>query len=129
MMRVDSGLEVDIDSPTPKTDLQDSLSNLVPDLAGSLCGGLTGAGISPEQFAADLLTYPQFVQQLMAGAGNAVTHPELVIRMHEKYLCWEKAASILLSLILFGKPLPWETVNEMIKDGLDVNISLSPEEE
>ena len=94
MMRIDSGCEADLDSPPLKPEFPVHLSGLLPDLAGSQCGGLTGAAISPELFAADLLTFPKFVQQLMAGAGNALPHPNLVIRMHEKYISWEQAAPI-----------------------------------
>ena len=128
IMRIDSGCEADLDSPTQKPYLPDHLSSLLPYLAGSLCGGLAGDAISPEQFAADLLTFPQFVQQLLAGPGHAVTHPNLVIRMHEKYLSWEQAAPILLSLLLFGQPLPDDTVREIVRDTLDVNINISSEE-
>jgi len=126
--RVDSGCEEELDSSTRNT-LPEHMAAQLPDLAGSLCGGLAGAAISPEQFAADLLTYPQFVAQVVAGASSAVTHPSLVIRMYEKYLSWEQAAPILLSLLLFRKPLPQETVREMIKDCLDVNIAIPPPED
>ena len=40
-----------------------------------------------------------------------------MIRVHEKYLSWEKAAPILLSILLYKQPLP-----------SDVNINLSPED-
>ena len=51
-----------------------------------------------------------------------------MIRLHEKYLSWSKAAPILLSIMLFRQPLPPDVVEEMVKDGLDVNVNLSAEE-
>ena len=51
-----------------------------------------------------------------------------MIRLHEKYLSWTKAAPILLSIMLFRQPLPSDVVEEMVKDGLDVNVNLSAEE-
>jgi len=127
--RFDSGCELYQDNQSCDPDLPPLLSSLLPDLAASLCGGLTAAVITPEQFAADIITFPHFVQQLSAGpAGSLLNHKQLVIRVHEKYLSWEKAAPILFSVILFGQPLSADVVGEIIKDCLDVNITMTNRE-
>ena len=128
MERIDSGCEVDQESQNYETDLPNLISNFLPDLAASLCGGLTGAAITPDQFEADLLTFPQLVQQLIAGTGSVVTDQNLVIRVHEKYLSWDKASPILLSVILYGTPLPCDVVREITKNCLDVNITIAAED-
>ena len=51
-----------------------------------------------------------------------------MIRLHEKYLSWSKAAPILLSIMLFRQPLPPDVVEDIVKDGIDVNVNLSAEE-
>ena len=69
----------------------------------------------------------QFLERLKSGL-SLLEDPRLVIRLHEKYLSWSKAAPILLSIMLFRQPLPPDVVEEMVKDGLDVNVNLSAEE-
>lgn len=114
------------------TDLPSLISRHFPDLAASMCGGLTDSSITPDQFEAHLLTYQEFLDRtslsLTNKDGGILTDPNLVIRVHEKYLCWEKAAPILLSLLLYKQPLPSDVVGNIIKDGLDVNINISPED-
>ena len=112
------------------TDLPSLISRHLPDLAASLCGGLTDASITPDQFEAHILSYQEFLDRTSssAGSGGVLTDPNLVIRVHEKYLSWEKAAPILLSILLYKQPLPSDVVEKIIKDGLDVNINISPED-
>jgi len=124
--RYDSDCEAELNRNC-ETDLPTLISRHLPDLAASLCGGLADATITPEQFEAHHLTYPQFLEKLSAGA-SVVNDANLVIRVHEKYLTWEKAAPILLSVMLFEQPLPSEVVSEITKDGLNVNINISGEE-
>lgn len=124
--RYDSDCETDL-TRNCQTDLPSLISRHLPDLAASLCGGLADASITPEQFDAHHLTYPQFLEKL-SGGGSVVSDTNLVIRVHEKYLTWEKAAPILLSVMLFKQPLPSEVVSEITEDGLDVNINISGEE-
>ena len=63
-----------------------------------------------------------------AGTGGILSDPNLVIRVHEKYMNWEKAAPILLSILLYKQPLPSDVVDKILKDCLDVNINISPED-
>jgi len=112
-----------------EADLPSLISRHLPDLAASRCGGLTDASITPHQFETNLVTYAQFLDCLStSGANSFMNDPNLVIRVHEKYLSWDKASPILLSVLLFKQPLPADLVTECIKDGLDVNINISPEE-
>jgi len=124
--RYDSDCEAEL-ARNSVTDLPTLISRHLPDLAASMCGGLGDASITPEQFEAHHLTYPQFLEKLTGGS-SVVNDANLVIRVHEKYLSWEKAAPILLSVMLFKQPLPSEVVGEITKDGLDVNINISGEE-
>ena len=48
--------------------------------------------------------------------------------MLDKYLTWRAAAPILLSVMLFKQPVPETVVEQIIKDGLDVNINMTEEE-
>jgi len=125
-VRYDSDCEAEL-ARNCETDLPTLISRHLPDLAASLCGGLADASITPEQFEVHHLTYPQFLEKLSGGA-SVVNDTNLVIRVHEKYLTWEKAAPILLSVMLFKQPLPSEVVSEITKDGLNVNINMSGEE-
>ena len=124
------GAKYDSDCETTDRDLPSLISRHLPDLAASLCGGLTDASITPSQFEAHLLTYEQFLEKVSTSAvnGGVLSDPNLVIRVHEKYLTWERAAPILLSLLLYKQPLPSDIVGKIIKDGLDVNINISPED-
>jgi len=126
-VRYDSECEAEL-SRNCETDLPTLISRHLPDLAASLCGGLNDASITPEHFEAHMLTYPQFLEKLSPTGASVVTDPNLVIRVHEKYLSWDKAAPILLSVMLFKQPLPSEVVSEITKDGLDVNINISAED-
>jgi len=113
----------------PLADLPSLISRHFPDLAASTCGGLDDKSVTLENFEAHLLTYQQFVERLRNSAESLVADPNLVIRVHEKYLSWNTASPILLSILLFKQPLPGDLVQELIKDGLDVNYNISPEEE
>ena len=112
------------------TDLPSLISRHLPDLAASMCGGLADSSITPDQFEAHLLSYTEFLEKTSSssGSGGILTDPNLVIRVHEKYISWEKAAPILLSILLYKQPLPSDVVDKIIKDGLDVNINISPED-
>ena len=112
------------------TDLPSLISRHLPDLAASTCGGLTDSSITPDQFEAHLISYQEFLEKTSAGSGTGgiLSDPNLVIRVHEKYLSWAAAAPILLSILLYKQPLPSDVVDKIIRDGLDVNINISPED-
>ena len=108
-------------------DLPSLAAKYLPDLAASLCGGLDTASVTLQTFEQHALTYEQFVERLRAGP-VLLEDPALVVRVHEKYLSWSRAAPILVSVLLFRQPLPEAVVADMVKDGLDVNVTMSPEE-
>ena len=116
--------------PSPSTstkDLAALVSQHLPDLAVSLCGGLEDKSITPSQFNSGLLTYTQFLERLKESS-PLLADPNLVVRLEEKYVSWTTASPILLSLMFFKKPLPKETIEVILKDGLPVNLNLSAEE-
>merc|ERR1711892_1383055 len=103
------------------------MSKHFPDLGASLCGGLITKEITLEQFERNALTYEEFVDKIRTQK-SVVTDPNLVVRLHDKYLTWAEAAPILLSVMFFKQPLPDDAINEILKDCLDVNINLTEEE-
>merc|ERR1719264_2231539 len=113
-------------SPSTK-DLAALVSQHLPDLAVSLCGGLEDKSITPSQFNTGLLTYTVFLEKLKESS-PVLADPNLVVRLEEKYVSWTTASPILLSLMFFKKPLPKETIEDILKDGLPVNLNLSAEE-
>jgi len=112
------------------TDLPSLICRHLPDLSASLCGGLDDSSITPDQFEAHLLSHQEFLARTTSGSGTGgiLSDPNLVIRVHEKYMNWEKAAPILLSILLYKQPLPSDVVDKILKDCLDVNINISPED-
>ena len=65
-----------------------SLTSLVLRPA-SLCGGLSNIEITSEKFEEKTLTYEEFIEQIK-NQKSTVTDPNLVIRMHDKYLKRER---------------------------------------
>jgi len=126
--RFDSDCETELNSHC-EIDLPSLISRHLPDLAASLCGGLHDASITLEQFEAHLLTFPQFLESLSSGGSSVVTDERLVVRVHDKYISWDKAAPILLSVMLFKQPLPGDVIKELIKDGLNVSNFVSGEDD
>merc|ERR1711974_479942 len=114
-------------SSSSTKDLAALVSQHLPDLAVSLCGSLEDKSITPSQFNSGLLTYTQFLERLKESS-PVLADPNLVVRLEEKYVSWTTASPILLSLVFFKKPLPKESIEDILKDGLPVNLNLSAEE-
>eukprot|EP00092_Neocalanus_flemingeri_P008276 GFUD01008922.1.p1 GENE.GFUD01008922.1~~GFUD01008922.1.p1 ORF type:complete len:834 (-),score=220.43 GFUD01008922.1:54-2555(-) len=119
--------EVDPNNFDPNNALVQLIIKHLPDLAASMCGGLSDASITMEKFESELLTYPEFLCKLR-NPQLFIHDPKLVIRVHEKYMSWSIASPILFSVIMFEKPLPQEHIDDIIKDCVDVNFNLSAEE-
>ena len=68
----------------------------------SLCGGLnTPNGPSEEQFLQHLVTYEDLANDPML-----VENPNLVVRLDGKLYNWRSACPIIMSLVIYQKPLP-----------------------
>lgn len=80
----------------------------------SLCGGLKGTDsvISAETFGQYLLTYDDFQNDPF----NVLTNPNLVIKMNGTYFKWQVAAPLILSHVVFQRPLDDPTRTKLLKD-------------
>ncbi|XP_018123408.1 phosphatidate phosphatase LPIN2 isoform X1 [Xenopus laevis] len=97
----DSGTECLSDSPMD-----------LPDVTLSLCGGLSENGeISKEKFKEHIITYQQFAEN-----PGIIDNPNLVVRIYNRYYNWVLAAPMILSLQVFQKNLPKETVETWVKE-------------
>lgn len=68
----------------------------------SLCGGLGGAkSPSEEDFLHHIVKYEEFVNDPMM-----VENPNLVVRIDGKLYNWRTACPIVMSTVIFQKPLP-----------------------
>ncbi|XP_069813829.1 phosphatidate phosphatase LPIN2 isoform X1 [Dendropsophus ebraccatus] len=97
----DSGTECLSDSPMD-----------LPDVTLSLCGGLNENGeISKEKFKEHIITYQQFAEN-----PGLIDNPNLVVRIYNRYYNWVLAAPMILSLQVFQKGLPKNTVESWVKE-------------
>ncbi|XP_044148744.1 phosphatidate phosphatase LPIN2 isoform X2 [Bufo gargarizans] len=97
----DSGTECLSDSPMD-----------LPDVTLSLCGGLSDNGeISKEKFKEHIITYQQFAEN-----PGIIDNPNLVVRIYNRYYNWVLAAPMILSLQVFQKSLPKNTIESWVKE-------------
>ncbi|KAM3928749.1 phosphatidate phosphatase LPIN2 isoform 2-T2 [Leptodactylus fuscus] len=97
----DSGTECLSDSPMD-----------LPDVTLSLCGGLNENGeISKEKFKEHIITYQQFAEN-----PGIIDNPNLVVRIYNRYYNWVLAAPMILSLQVFQKSLPKNTIESWVKE-------------
>lgn len=91
--------------------LSDSAMDL-PDVTLSLCGGLSENGeISKEKFKEHIITYQQFAEN-----PGIIDNPNLVVRIYNRYYNWVLAAPMILSLQVFQKNLPKNTIESWMKE-------------
>ncbi|XP_072267465.1 phosphatidate phosphatase LPIN2 [Pyxicephalus adspersus] len=91
--------------------LSDSAMDL-PDVTLSLCGGLTENGeISKEKFKEHIITYQEFAEN-----PGIIDNPNLVVRIYNRYYNWVLAAPMILSLQVFQKNLPKNTIESWVKE-------------
>ncbi|KAM5156715.1 phosphatidate phosphatase LPIN2 isoform 2-T2 [Mantella aurantiaca] len=91
--------------------LSDSAMDL-PDVTLSLCGGLPENGeISKEKFKEHIITYQQFAEN-----PGIIDNPNLVVRIYNRYYNWVLAAPMILSLQVFQKNLPKNTIESWVKE-------------
>ncbi|XP_056377625.1 phosphatidate phosphatase LPIN2 isoform X2 [Hyla sarda] len=97
----DSGTECLSDSPMD-----------LPDVTLSLCGGLNENGeISKEKFKEHIITYQQFAEN-----PGIIDNPNLVVRIYNRYYNWVLAAPMILSIQVFQKSLPKNTIESWVKE-------------
>ncbi|KAF6731095.1 Phosphatidate phosphatase LPIN1 [Oryzias melastigma] len=102
---VSSGIDSGIDS------LLDQISDL-PHVAISLCGGLTdNREITREQFLERTISYQQFSEN-----PAIIDDPNLVVKIGNKYYNWSTAAPVMLAMQVYKKPLPQESVENIMKE-------------
>nr|XP_033789853.1 phosphatidate phosphatase LPIN2 isoform X2 [Geotrypetes seraphini] len=91
--------------------LSDSAIDM-PDVTLSLCGGLTENGeISKEKFKEYIVTYQEFSEN-----PGIIDNPNLVVRIYNRYYNWTLAAPMILSLQVFQKSLPKNTIESWVKE-------------
>ncbi|XP_078543591.1 phosphatidate phosphatase LPIN2 isoform X2 [Lissotriton helveticus] len=91
--------------------LSDSAMDL-PDVTLSLCGGLSENGeISKEKFKEHIITYHEFAEN-----PGIIDNPNLVVRIYNRYYNWALAAPMILSLQVFQKSLPKNTIESWVKE-------------
>lgn len=82
------------------------------EISMSLCGGLnTPNGPSEEQFLQHLVTYEDLANDPML-----VENPNLVVRLDGKLYNWRSACPIIMSLVIYQKPLPQEVTSRLTSD-------------
>ncbi|XP_053565644.1 phosphatidate phosphatase LPIN1 isoform X2 [Bombina bombina] len=100
-----SGMDSGVES------LCDGIRDL-PSIAISLCGGLIdNKEITKEQFAEQVVTYQQFVEN-----PAIIDDPNFVVKIGNKYYNWPTAAPVILAMQAFQKPLPKVTVDSLMRD-------------
>jgi len=82
----------------------------------SLCGGVTAADgkISPpteDSFLQGLVTYNDLIQN-----PKLVENPDLVVRFNGKYYSWRAACPLIMSLVVYQKPLPQQVVDTYVAE-------------
>lgn len=86
------------------------IANILKNIAISSCGGLEDDTISSEKFNQSLITYEDFCAKPLEVLKNTT----LVFRINGRYYNWASAAPIILSLILYNRPLPIHSINSII---------------
>ena len=77
----------------------------------SLCGGLTNADgkistPSEDSFLQGLITYNDLLQN-----PKLVENPDLVVRFNGQHYCWRAVCPLIMSLVVYQKPLPQVPLN------------------
>ena len=86
---------------------------MLKDIDISLCGGLNkGEGFSTKLFELRKVAFDDYAMQLKMG-NNIFDNPDLVLRIGDHFYNWKTACPIIMSNILFGRPLPSDILAEM----------------
>ncbi|XP_064651749.1 phosphatidate phosphatase LPIN2-like isoform X2 [Lineus longissimus] len=100
------------DSVENKQSALDDSGEHLANLAMSLCGGLKEFdGEMPlERFMQGLVTYDDFCEN-----PNLISNPDLVLRIGEKYYNWPVAGPMIMSLVMYQRPLPEGSIETLVK--------------
>ncbi|XP_076034413.1 phosphatidate phosphatase LPIN isoform X4 [Oratosquilla oratoria] len=84
------------------------------DIAFSLCGRLhehLDCDFPESLFLQSLITYDDFCEN-----PQLIDNPDLVVRLNNKYYNWATAGPVIMSLVLFQRPLPQKLVEDLSKE-------------
>ncbi len=102
--------------------IQSHIYRLLPDIAISLCGGLDKDkedSFSPALFEQGLISFDDFEMHLRnpstAVHKDLFSNPDLVVRIGERYYRWPDAVPVVMSVVLYGRPLPPELADKGAK--------------
>lgn len=94
------------------------------EISMSLCGGLADSGPSEDNFLQHLVSHNDLVRD-----PKLIENPNLVVRLNGKYYNWRTAGPLIMSLVIFQKPLPQvrsmlHTINLTVTGSyIDINIT------
>lgn len=80
------------------------------DIAMSLCGDLKNGKVALESFIQSMITFDD-----LSNNPALLSDPKLVIRINDRYYNWQIAAPMLMSHVVFQRPLKQETCQSLIK--------------
>lgn len=86
-----------------------AINKLYHDMSMSLCGKIEDLVSNPtdsERFLQSIISFDDFAENPL----SIIDNPNLVIRMGGKYFTWKMASSIILSLLMFQRPLSEKTL-------------------
>lgn len=97
-------------SPTAGEGSKDTTAEEYHDIAMSLCGELKNGKVSLESFIQSMVTYDD-----LCNNPTLLSDPKLVIRINDRYYNWQIAAPMLMSHVIFQRPLKQETCQALVK--------------
>ncbi|CAH3141282.1 unnamed protein product [Porites evermanni] len=97
-------------SPTVEEGSKDSSIGEYHDIAMSLCGDLKNGKVPLESFIKSMVTYDD-----LSNNPALLSDPKLVIRINDRYYNWQIAAPMLMSHVVFQRPLKPEACQTLVK--------------
>lgn len=87
------------------------MSRSYGEISMSLCGGLTASGRNisnptEDSFLQGLVTYNDLIQN-----PKLIENPDLVVRLNGKYYNWRAACPLIMSMVVYQRPLPQVHLN------------------
>ncbi|XP_065191381.1 phosphatidate phosphatase LPIN3-like [Sycon ciliatum] len=76
----------------------------------SNCGGLKDSEKEPDQFAEHRISFEEF-----ADKPELLSHSGFVVRIKNRYYTWQAAAPIIMSMVVYGRPLPERAHHHLMK--------------